>query len=488
MDILAHDQESNALSRMYQVKWHIVPNIGIDLTFPFLVKILSLEYSGKLFIALSLLLPFFGTIRLHYVLFNRYSYWPLSVALIAYNRLLFTGFLNFLIGIGLALLATAIWQENRNKTLVSRLIPAVIAAILIFFCHLIAVALYGFLLLCLELERMWKIKSFEPASVLIIILPFLAPFLLYLASPLAHETSTSSTSVADGLRHYYWAFVAERNLKVTGFAGAFLTYDRVLDCIALFTIALTTEICLLMRWGKMSFGLAGAFLVLILAYPFVPFVLMKTAWVDQRLPVMAAFLIFAGFLPQIPLRQMSILIAATVIAVLIAREVQIVRIWRGHDIDVRDFRSLIAVVSEGERVIVVRPEPDPDRNSSANNADSVAEMLNNDATMHLPAFLVIDRKAFWPLLFTAAAKQPLQVIPPYAELAMPEGLPPRVHELSTPDAPPPEWAPYLYKWPKHFDWVIVLRPSAVANAPHLLPEQLDLIRIGRVAALYKVRK
>lgn len=92
MYILVHDQKDTALSRMYQVKWHIVPNIGIDLTLHLLGKILPLEDCGKIFIALSLLLSFFGTVRLHYEIFNRYSYWPLSVALIAYNRLLFTDF------------------------------------------------------------------------------------------------------------------------------------------------------------------------------------------------------------------------------------------------------------------------------------------------------------------------------------------------------------------------------------------------------------
>jgi len=491
MYILVHDQQDAALSRMYQVKWHIVPNIGIDLTLPLLAKILSLEDSGKVFIALSILLPFFGTVRLHHVIFKQYSYWPLSVALVAYNRLLFTGFLNFLIGIGLALLAASVWEKNREKPLIVRLLSAIIFAILIFFCHLIAVGFYGLLLLCLEFGRMRKLKSLNPIALLTVFLPFLIPFLFYLASSFAQEPSNSfniHTGAAGGWQRYYLAFMAERNLKVIGLAGAFLTYNRMLDFAALFTISLTTGICLFMRWGKMSFGLAAAFAVLMVAYPFVPFGLMDTAWIDQRLPIMAAFLVFAGFLPEIPFRKAGILIAVTVIAVFIARQAEVVGIWRSHDIDVRDFRSLITVVSEGERVLVVRPEPDADRSTPTSNVDSVAEMVNNDATTHLPAFLVIDRKAFWPLLFTAAAKQPLQVVPPYAALAMPEGNPPRVHELATPEAPAPRDAPYLHEWPQHFDWVIVLRPSAVPDAAHLLPEQLDLIRIGRVAALYKVRK
>lgn len=39
-------------------------------------------------------------------------------------------------------------------------------------------------------------------------------------------------------------------------------------------------------------------------------------------------------------------------------------------------------------------------------------MRDNDSTMHLAALLVIERKAFWPLLFAAPTKQPVKVLPP----------------------------------------------------------------------------
>jgi len=33
------------------------------------------------------------------------------------------------------------------------------------------------------------------------------------------------------------------------------------------------------------------------------------------------------------------------------------------------------------------------------------------AIMHLPGLVVIERRAFWPLLFSAPTKQPLRVLP-----------------------------------------------------------------------------
>jgi hypothetical protein len=107
MDILAHGADEPALARMYRIDWHIVPNIGIDLIMPPLLHVLPLLTAGKIFLALAVLLPYFGIILLHKSLFRVPSYWPLCGALIVYNRLFFLGFLNFEIGVGLALIAAA---------------------------------------------------------------------------------------------------------------------------------------------------------------------------------------------------------------------------------------------------------------------------------------------------------------------------------------------------------------------------------------------
>ncbi|HEX4177491.1 MAG TPA: hypothetical protein VHY57_03600, partial [Rhizomicrobium sp.] len=146
MEILSRLPGDADLAKIYSVSWRIVPNIGIDVTMPALMHALPLMAAGKVFVALALILPLMGVITLHRALFQTVSYWPLAAGLVAYNRLFFSGFLNFLIGVGLALLAAALWVAWRERPVWQRVGSAAVAAIVIFFCHLIAIAFYGLLL------------------------------------------------------------------------------------------------------------------------------------------------------------------------------------------------------------------------------------------------------------------------------------------------------------------------------------------------------
>jgi hypothetical protein len=153
MHILSRLPGDADLARIYGTVWRIVPNIGIDLAMPALMHVLPLMVAGKVFVALALILPLVGVVALHRALFGAVSYWPLAAGLVAYNRLFFSGFLNFLIGVGLALLGAALWRALRERPAPLRVGSAVVVAIVIFFCHLIAVAFYGLLLIGLELAR-----------------------------------------------------------------------------------------------------------------------------------------------------------------------------------------------------------------------------------------------------------------------------------------------------------------------------------------------
>ena len=104
MWILATGAHDLFLSTMYTSAWHIIPNVAVDLVIPPLVGILPLYLAGRLMLAGALLLPVIGVLALHRVLHGRWSLWPLSVCLIAYNWIFLAGFINFLIGVGIAFL------------------------------------------------------------------------------------------------------------------------------------------------------------------------------------------------------------------------------------------------------------------------------------------------------------------------------------------------------------------------------------------------
>jgi hypothetical protein len=484
MDILAQAGRDAALARMYRIDWSIVPNIGIDLLMPLFVRHMPLIAAGRLFLAAALLLPFFGVILLHRALFRVRSYWPLAAALVVYNRLFFLGFINFEIGLGLALLGAAAWTllEGRRP---ARLASAIVLGIVIFFCHLIALGLYGLLLLALEGPSVLEGGRIRAKALLAPIAPLVLPAILYLLAPISRGDGAQPDGPIAMLRHYGSGLIAEHLLKPIGLFGGFLTYNRWLDAAAVLTIA-----ALLVTSGRRTRlrpFVAGAAALLCALYPFVPFYLLKTAWIDQRLPVMATFLALAAIAPRIRGRSAGIALTALAL-IFLARDWTVLAIWRHHDLGIAQFRRDIEVVAPNERVLVVRPDIPPERQNWTYHSDTVVEMLDNDALLHVPALLVIDRRAFWPLLFTAAAKQPVRVLPPFDVIAVPEGSPPQVKDLTQLTAKALGSAPYLSDWQDHFDWVLLLNPGAVSDADRLLPGRLRLERRDELAALYRIVK
>jgi len=110
-----------------------------------------LMWSARVTIAFALLLPFLGAVMLHAVLFNRLSFWPLSAVLVVYNSSV-PGLPQF----PDRARAGSDWSRSLARTLerpVGRLVTAVGLAVVLFFCHLIALACYGLILVALEVAR-----------------------------------------------------------------------------------------------------------------------------------------------------------------------------------------------------------------------------------------------------------------------------------------------------------------------------------------------
>jgi hypothetical protein len=494
MEILAHGADDPALSRIYQADWRILPNIAIDAAMPAVMRFLPLEVTGKIFLAAALLLPLLGVVSLHRAVFRVRALWPLAAALAAYNRLFFTGFMNFLIGAGLALLAATLWEDHKDGRALPRIAVASAAAIVIFFCHLIALGFYGLLLASLELARAHRmgrltLRGFDYRRLGLLAIPFAVPAWLYLNAPISAAGADDAHGVIDWFRHYYWKLAVEpAELKISALAGPFLTYNRWLDAAALALAIGVIGIARVRHRLRVAAAPLGLMTLFLLAYPFTPFFLFGTGWIDQRLPIMAGFLLFAGTLPAFPTARTTNAILVALAVVLVARVAEIGSVWAGRDAQLADFRRTIAPVQPGDRVLVVQAEDNMAPSSMAQEPDTTRSMLYNDATMHLPALLVIERKAFWPLLFSANTKQPVKVLPPYSDLALPEGVPPWVEALPSPRPRNLSSAPYLANWRRDFDWVLLLWPGWTPNGYDLLPEFLRPAAAGNVAALYRIRK
>ena len=111
--------------------------------------------------------------------------------------------------------------------------------------------------------------------------------------------------------------------------------------------------------------------------------------------------------------------------------------------------------------------------------------LPNVARMddHLAAVALIERHAFWPLLFADPSQQPVIVRPPYDSLAQPLGEVPPWRRLF--DRPPTSadlaQYPYLADWRARFDYVLLVGPP-----PGPAPPGLTLLRGADAVSLYRV--
>ena len=477
--VLAFGPADPALSRMYAPHWRILPNLAIDLLGPPLMHLFPVHVAGRMLLAGAMLLPLAGSMALHRALFGRRSYWPLAAGLCAVNGLFLLGFVNFLWGVGIAMLGAAAWIATRRRSFAATLAVGVGAAILAFLCHLFGAALFAILVGSQELARLWRLRRegrldvralLATAALLTAIALPLA--VLYLASPLEHAHSAMRFSTA--IRKVEQLFVP------------FLTYSKPLGLITGGLVA--GAVILLRRRFAWDLGALIALVILLLAYLAVPFAAKSGSFIDVRLPVMMAFLLFAAGEPRLSPRT-GVIVAAGVAALLLVRTGFIAQAWVDHRSDLADFRATIAAVPPGAKVMVVSADPAayPDYARHEPRERVVPSLYRTDR--HLAALLVIERRAFWPLMFADPTQQPLVVRAPYDRIAFPLGEPVDYRALLTPrpSAYALGLAPYLRDWRGDFDYVLLLDAGAI-DAAKVRPDAMRLVASSDIAALYRVRR
>ena len=97
------------LSQMYAVSWGTAhTNVGIDYVGAVIGRVIPAAALGSGLVLLALVLPPLGAIALNRVVFGGAHWWQTGFAFFACNATLLGGFLNFHIGLGLALLGAAL--------------------------------------------------------------------------------------------------------------------------------------------------------------------------------------------------------------------------------------------------------------------------------------------------------------------------------------------------------------------------------------------
>ncbi|OQW54000.1 MAG: hypothetical protein A4S14_00730 [Proteobacteria bacterium SG_bin9] len=445
--VLAHPTDP-LLSQMYEPRWAILPNLGMDVLGALLLRVTDVHIGGRMLLALSLFAPVIGVVVYSRVVFGRLTYWPLASGLAAYNGIFFMGFMNFLLSLGLAFMAAAGWiaWRRQGNTALAVIVGALFSAV-IFLCHIFGVVLFALLIGAFELARLDAERRADTLTARDVVqtallgMGALAPALvLYVMSPLSEGAPLGPW----GGLHKLWDLLTP-----------FLVYSKpltLLTAVAFFSV-------LILARRQLRFAPGGVLVLAVLGAIFIvtPTAIKGGTFVDNRIALMIALVLFAGVEPQLPPR--SAIVVGVILAALIGlRSGYIASVWASHRENLAELRSAIAKVEPGKRVLVARGYPiEPPPGVPAAWVLPGIGWLQS----HMPALLVIERRAFWPLLFADASQQPLVVKPPYDRSAHPLSDP--VHWSMLNKEPDPDvvrvLARYLPDWRTKFDNVLLLAPT-----------------------------
>jgi len=445
--LLAAGPNDPVLGHLFTPHWSIIPNLAVDMIGPPLVHLLPVHIAGRCLLGGILLLNLAGVLALHRALFKRRSFWPLASGLVAYNSGFLLGFLNWEISSGLAMLFAAAWLTWRERRPVTTIVVAAAASVILFFCHLMGLVFFLVLIGSAEMNAMWMVLSILTAL---------------------HDQPVAT----------HWMNLHDK-LVQTG--SPFINY--------LFPLDVTTAVLV---YGGIALGIAFGWLVVApcamlavavsaILYAVLPFDLMSASFLDTRIAIMLGFLLFAAVdLGHLPWLTRGVVAAG--LAVLFAVRMAVVaEVWTEQRRDLADLRAVIAAVPPGALVYMTNV---PQEEAPAYwNAGPRSRRLSNTLRMefHMPALLLIERGAFWPILFANPAQQPISLRPAYATLAhKAHDIPSHAALVSHPD----RGSAAL----RDFDFVLMLEAGADSDLPAFVPRCLALMSRTDFAALFRVRR
>jgi len=473
--ILGHAGDGSALDGIWRPHWALIPDIGIDLIVPPLMHVMSPYMAGKAALGLALLMPAGGAIAYSRAAFGQRLYWPMIAGLMAYNIIFVLGFLNYLIALGAALFAAALWLRLRERPWVARASVGALCAAGIFFIHIFGVAFFGILIGAAELENL----AWHPYGPTVRRTIGSAGLLAATFGPALYLWTLVPPHLADTLVHR-GAFLT----KLFFLAGPFIGYTALPGLLVGLLFHGAAIRWMVKRNGAAGPGIPIALLLLAAAWLVLPFAIGGGTFLDSRIPLMLALTLAAGVRPPAMSRRIARAVFALAVAAFLMEIVPIGVIWRGHEAQIADLRRTIAPVPPGSRVLVVSAPMEP--NDPYWRAPGALALGIFRTDYNLGALLAIDRQAFWPGLFADPSQQPIAVQPPYADLAAP-GWPPEIASLKLGRSVDPNWpAPYLKDWQAHFDFVLVLNAGAIADIAQYLPDRMQAIGATPIASLFKV--
>ena len=154
---------SQFLRKFYEWHWAYIPNLAQDLIVIPLAQLFPIELAARIATTFALVAICAGTMLLDYRLNGRQ--WGLSIfaGIFLYNGAFRFGFVNYVTGIGFALVAFACWLRYRAAVAGPAFLLFLALGIFLMVMHLYAFGLYAVCVGCHELTVLWE-KNRSPAG------------------------------------------------------------------------------------------------------------------------------------------------------------------------------------------------------------------------------------------------------------------------------------------------------------------------------------
>ena len=468
--VMVHGAADPLLSRFYAIRWHVLPNLGMELTLPWLVAVTDIYTAGKLFTTATLLLMLAGPFAIHRALYRQWSLGPLVAAVFLYNGVTRYGMLNYQLGIGLMLFAVASWIALRSSGWALRAAVSLGCVLVLFCCHLMALAVYGLTILSYELWLACAVRRARRGrwtDLAVLVLPFLPTLVLLALGPGSEGAGEARGLVWGGL-----------HARLDGLRYLMLTYAPRWDLLAMAAIVL--GLLWAMRQRRVFMHPFGWILLAVVApvYLVIPNEGMGSWGAAVRMPVAVLFVLFGVLRWNLPSRalQQGFLLAVAAIAVF--RLTTVESVVRRYNAVADDVRASLSLIPPGSRVLIA--------------ADYAHKDEALQSIQELPMLAMIERSSLVSIAYSHPQQQILVVKPPYREstggysdqpVALPALLdhtPPDPHDSPLYD---PAGRFYWADWERNYDYVYVIYRS---GQPNPAPDRLALLRNGDQFQLFRV--
>ena len=464
MHVIATLSTNPLLSSFYEIDWQVIPNLTMDLIVPLLARVMNVYLAGQVFIVLMFALIISGALALNRALIGRWSTLPLFAFPLLYNYVFLVGLMNYIFGVGVALWTLAGWVAVRERVWPIRLTLSTACVVVLFFCHLSALGIYGIGILSFEISRLWERRR-EPWPGRIV--DFVASGLPFLAAaPLLYASPTMQ--LVSGV---YW----DQRGKTDGLMYVISDYSDIVAFALVMVMVASTVWAVrrrILRFHPLVFVLIVVGSIVYLALPRVMF---DTYMTDQRVPIGVAFMLFACADLELRRRMVRRGFLVVLIILIAARLIEIDLNWSQLSDSTSQFRSSVRRIAPGSKVFVAYADR------------SLGEDVRDLGLVHAACIATIERSALVTTVFTVAGKQVLHVRPEYRDYVdTQDGTPPTVPQLIVAvEHPQPGTPTFWLNWTK-FDYLYVIFTEDEALNPD--PSRLKLIADGDRFQLYRIIK